>query len=191
MNVGTQMTKRGEMRGKSLAELVEMFRAHFPHPDPVVEFTVDSPTLLDAIARAVDGRDRAGKMYSEGTCVRFSSKEEFKYELCVRHREVANAKNFDDVYDVLRAARPWGIGDCTTYNCAVRIAAYLGFEPENYLYLHAGPKQGWRRLTGLKKEKRHRVPMTEVPKALHVLSVKKIEDFFCEMRDAVHPGLLE
>jgi hypothetical protein len=187
------MTRRGELaHAKTLSELVEIFKTHFPHPDPVVAWCKKAPNLRACVERAIEGRDETGKMYSEGTRLHPSSKAEFERRLTQDHRLrlLRRAEDFEDIYHVLREARPWGIGDVTTYNCTYRIAAFKKISPKDYLYLHAGPLEGWKRLTGTKRNP-YRVPIGEVPRPLRVLSVLKIEDFFCEMREALHPGLRE
>lgn len=208
MNLGTHMTKTGQLSHcKTLGDLVKEYNKHFKekfdgsyhagsersvgHHDPVIDICKEAKTLPDAIKKAVDGRRRDGKLFSEGSCVRNSSKEDFEANLLEKSTiaRFKRADDFEDIYDTVRAARPWGIGNTTTYNVSARIAAHLDIYPEKYLYIHAGPLKGWKRLTGAKGSP-FRVPMEEVPKALRVLPPHSIEDFLCEMRDALNPSFL-
>jgi hypothetical protein len=145
--------------------------------------------LGKVIKMAIDGRRRDGKVFSEGSCIRWSSKEKFTTELLARRKAVAKATSFEEVYAVVKEAAPWGIGPTTWYNVTNRIAAHLGFGPKEFLYVHAGPLQAWKRLTG-KRPRDHRIPVTELPPAFKRLPIYKLEDLLCEFREHLHPGML-
>lgn len=206
MNTGTQMTKSGQLAHcKTLSDLVREYNRLFQfdgnyqhksersvgHHDPVIDVCKEASSLHDCIVKAVDGKTKQGKTFSEGSCVRTSSKmllaEALTKQPYLGHLTLA--RDFERIYDLVREAKPWGIGSLTVYNVAARIAAYKDIHPEKFLYLHAGPLVGWKRLTGCKVSP-YRVPIEEVPEALRVLPMHKLEDFFCEFRNFLHPWLL-
>lgn len=202
MNAGTRMTASGAFNHlKTLDAVVDNFMERFgysdndfeshSHHDPVIQFCVNAPNLKTAIRRAVDNRRSDGKMFSLGSCVRNSSKAEWSNLLvsAVFLPRIVKAKIFEEVFDPVREARPWGIGETSVYMTSVRIGAYLGLHQRDFLYLHAGPLIGWKRLTGTKGSP-YRVPWSSVPAPLRRLSPPRVEDLCCEFRDFLHPGLL-
>lgn len=88
--------------------------------------------------------------------------------------------DFDDLHDTIEELRPDGIGPVTTYDVAVRIAAFLGIEPDS-LYLHAGVQEGWTALVG-RTPGLKRVPRWAWPEPLRVLPADEVEDFLCTYR---------
>lgn len=209
MNTGTRLTKQGRFSSLStLSEVVSAYQELFDFReagenhgvdthDPVLDWCREASSIRKCIKRAVEGRRRDGKMFSEGSCIRESSKENLEINLL--HYSVLPAllyaQTFEDVYNKVRSSAPWGIGDLTIYNVANRIAAYLEIKPEAYLYIHAGPLKGWKALMGRSWKgtngETFRVPWEAVPEPLRVLPPHRVEDFLCEMRDVLHPGLLE
>jgi hypothetical protein len=155
----------------------------------VVAYTKAAPDVYCAIVRACTNRGRDGKMFALGSCVRASARVEFATALARVARCIASATDFDDLYDVIASSRVAGIGPTTVYCTALRLGAHLGLEPRNYLYLHAGPLQGWRRLTG-ERGPVFRVPWSEVPAPLRRLEPHRAEDFLCEMRELLNPRML-
>jgi hypothetical protein len=203
MNVGTKLTKSGALAHLStLDDIVEDYISRFQlkfesdhanhskgHDDPVVGFAKEAPSIAVAIARAVDGRRRDGKLFSKGSCVRNSSKAEMTKRLLARQSECQRAKSFEQLYDVVAKASPWGIGPMSKYAVTERVGAYLGIKPEAYLYVHAGPLQGWKRLTGHAPPE-GRVPVSSLPPPLRRIELYHVENLLCEFRDLLHPGML-
>lgn len=200
--MGTRLTALGRFSGLStLREVVDEYvRVLMPtsaifengHHDPVLSWTIRSASLEEAIERACAGRREDGRMFSKGSCVRTVARRELASRLSrpIDLEMIGRATSFDQVYDVVRSARPRGIGDMMTYNVAERVAAWMGFYPEEHLYLHAGPAIGWRRLVGRRNGEDHRVRWTDVPREISSrLSPHQAEDFLCEMRDVLHRGL--
>lgn len=202
MNVGTKLTAQGAFNHlKTLDDVVTNFMERFgynegelqsiSHHDPVLPYTIEAPSLKIAIERAVANRRPDGKMFSLGSCVRNSSKDEWSKALTKPDTimMIGTASTFEEVFDPVREKRPWGIGETSAYMTAVRIAAHLNLHQKNFLYLHAGPLQGWKRLTGTKGSP-YRVPWSEVPAPLRRLSPPRVEDMLCEYRDYLSPRLL-
>src|SRR4051812_3923808 len=144
MNMGTQFTKQGKYAHlQTLDEVVDAYLeliAAYPDVfgtaeadhDRVLEFCLDSSSLEECVQRAVAGRRRDGKMFSEGSCIRASSREVFLENLTssATMSRLERAKTFEDVYNTVRSNAPYGIGDLTCYNTSNRIALYRGIKPE-------------------------------------------------------------
>jgi hypothetical protein len=159
------------------------------HDDPVVDFCREAPTLEIAIRRACDGRRRDGKLFQKGSCVRTVSKEQMARDLLKHVLAIKRATDFEQLYEIVRANSPWGIGPMTIYAVTERIGAAMKIKPKHFLYLHAGPASGWKRLTG--KQPPHRVPHKDLPPALRMIELYHVENLLCEYREALHPGMME
>jgi hypothetical protein len=203
MNVGTKLTKSGALAHLStLDDVVEDYIARFQdkfdtpsekhsagHDDPVVDFCKEAKTLTTAIERAVAGRRRDGKMFSKGSCVPWDAKTELTKRLLARRDKVVRAKTFEQLYDIVAEASPKGIGYMSKYAVSERIGAYLGIKPEHFLYVHAGPLKGWKRLNGT-RAKEGRVPVTDLPPPLRRIELYHVENLLCEYHELLHPGML-
>jgi hypothetical protein len=159
------------------------------HDDPVVDFAKEAPSLIEAVRRAVEGRRRDGKMFSKGSCVAWEAKRELAKRLMARQDKVRRARTFEQLYDVVAEASPIGIGPMSRYAVSERIGAYLGIKPQHFLYVHAGPLQGWKRLTGHAPPE-GRIARTALPPALRLIELYHVENLLCEYRELLHPGML-
>lgn len=188
MNVGTKMTAAGAFNHiKTLEQVVADFRTRYgeAHHDVVVDFVAKSGDLDTAIDRAVAGKREDGKAFGMESCISKRAKAEFAANLKKIKTNLTNATDFDALYGDVYACAVRGIGHVVTYNVTMRLGAWLGpsvFVPKDYLYLHAGPLAGWKRLTG-ETGIPFRVPWESVPAALRVLSPRQVEDLLCEYRD--------
>lgn len=202
MNMGTKLFKSGIFDHiRTLSDVVEAYWLLFEkskqgeaHDDPVVEWCREAESLNQAIRRAVDGRRRDGKMFSKGTCVRASSKaslsKNLEYIADHQPEKFLKASSFEDIYDIVDECSPWGIGRMIRYAVTERIGGYLGIEPKNYLYLHAGPLEGWKRLTGARGTI-YRVPWSTVPEPFKTVPVFHLENLLCEFRLVLKPEMLD
>jgi hypothetical protein len=201
MNVGTQLTKSGALAHLTTLEaVVADFNTRFNykasversagHHDPVVDFCREARDFSTCIRRAVDGKRKDGKMFSEGSCIRASSKVVMTDNLLKVRARLQKCKSFEAIYDLVKASAPWGIGNLTIYNVSARLAIYMGIHPEAFLYVHAGPLRGWKALTGTRKNL-FRVPVEDIPKALRKLPLHRVEDLLCEYNELLHPGMIK
>jgi hypothetical protein len=205
LNDGTRLTKAGKLRHlKTLEDVVKdyfsrpafVYSGDDPnrsegHHDPLIDYCKECKTLEEVIARAVAGLRRDGKVFSEGSCLRASSKRNMaKRMLKNKARLRAALGDFDALYDVVKELAPWGIGATTVYNVTCRIAAWKNTHPRLYLYVHAGPLKGWKALTGAKGSV-YRVPVDQLPRPFRRVPLHKLEDLLCEYRDLLHPGMIK
>ena len=73
------------------------------------------------------------------------------------------------------------IGDLAVYDVAKRIGGILGIEPEKYVYLASGAKEGAENLLGY-KIKDYRLPKEEFDKYFSTLSPIHIENILCILK---------
>jgi hypothetical protein len=186
VNVGTQREARGELAHlRTLKDCVRQFvKDHGSEGthDKVIPFVLKSKTLPQAIRRAIDGAMENGKKFHFGTCIRNSSKAQWEENLYAARKVFTRLRNFDHLYDEMATRAPWGIGDFYKYVVAQRVGAYLKLEPVHYVYLHAGPRRGYKALFG-RNPKGHRVLVIDFPKEMQGLKPSKIEDMLCEFRE--------
>jgi hypothetical protein len=199
MNAGTQLAKRGQLNHlKTLDDVVDDYEKRFSfaqssarnsvgHDDPVVDFCKEAPSLIVAINRAAEGRRRDGKLFKKGSCVRTEAKAEMAAKLQTKIADIRRAKDFEQLYELVSNASPWGIGPMTRYAVTERIGAHLGIKPEAYLYLHAGPEIGWHRLM---REKPGRVAVADLPPQFRRIELYHVENLLCEYRDVLNPEML-
>lgn len=186
MNAGTQREARGEFAHlQTIGDCVKQFlKDHGKEGthDKVMPWVLKATNLRTAIERAVDGAMENGKKFHFGTCVRNSSKIEWTMMLVSRRKFIERCKDFEEVYDWGASLAPWGIGDFSKYVIAQRIGAYLKIEPKEFVYLHAGPRKGYKALFG-KNPPSFRVSKEAFPKEMRKLKPSKIEDMLCEFRE--------
>jgi hypothetical protein len=80
-----------------------------------------------------------------------------------------------------------GVGELYVYDTALRIGAKLGVSPE-MVYLHAGTRKGAKNL-GFKSSC-DTISITELPRALHKLEPREIEDLLCIYKASLAGGAL-
>lgn len=151
--------------------------------DQVVEFCRTAMSLQDAIVRACASRDATGRMHNHQSRVKEVDRQKFARRI-VRTLVRDLPSSFDDLYDRLTELAPSGIGPVTVYDVSTRIAAFLRLEIES-LYLHAGVRQGWCRLHGLKTTQINRVPREQWPLELRLLPADEVEDLLCTYRQVL------
>lgn len=157
--------------------------------DAVVEYCCSAPSFSIAVWRACDSLDREGKMHNHQTRVRATARFKFAEDIISNPgllRRRSRLKEFDELYDELKSIQPWGIGDVTLYDVAVRIGAFMGLEPRS-LYLHAGVREAWDRLNG-RKSKEFRIAHSDLPEALRSLPADEVEDCLCTYRELISPS---
>lgn len=164
------------MTNSRLRELVNHYKKNFrPRRQFEARFSQMS-CLKEAIRVAALALREDGKMESHQRRVGSVALSEFEETLQEIRRQIAGCKKFDDLYDVLYENRTDRIGPLTVYDTAIRIAAYLGLQPES-VYLHAGARVGANNL-GLSSDK-GKVAMEDIPEPLKKLTSDEIEDFLC------------
>lgn len=109
--------------------------------------------------------------------------EKVRINLIRRIEELNRCENFEEVINIVTQCREKGFGELSIYDTAVRIAAFLGIEPDR-VYLHAGAREGMEALEnkGYLPEgstKAKSIPMSIMPQEMRCMSALEIEHFGC------------
>jgi hypothetical protein len=177
--------------------------------DQVVAYCAEAKDFAQAVRRAVESRDAAGKHHNHQSKVDLTARRKFGAKIIKRKKEIKRLvkyldheppKNkedaawmpdaFDMIHDLLDEIKPYGIGPVTVYDVATRIGAFLGVEPTK-VYMHAGVRQGLKALESvlplnaqlLGAHKLHRVPMYLFPKPFNKMKADDVEDILCTYRE--------
>lgn len=191
------MTRRGapETRQRSLNDLVGAYsRNHRPRACTEYDFLREMETDEEAISEAALARRKDGKRHDHQRRIQRSSLEESRRRLLQNVALLRSSRSFEELFDTINAIiRPIPrIGELAVYDTALRIGVRFKHEP-TLVYLHAGTREGAAAL-GIDTA-RSTAEMTELPKALHRLTPREVEDFLCiykddlkQLRGGVHPG---
>ena len=162
--------------------------------DQVIAYCADADDFPTAVQRAVEARDANGKHHNHQSKVDITARRLFGRRIVTRARRGAlPLQDFDELHDALDQFKPYGIGPVTVYDTAIRIAAFLGIEPES-VYMHAGVRQGLRAMEEalerlgegphMRGRWRHdKVPVSQFPPPLNGMKADDVEDILCTYRE--------
>lgn len=162
--------------------------------DQVIEWCGRAPDFPTAVQRAVEARAEDGKHHNHQSKVDITARRLFGRRI-IRAGSGGRlpVDDFDDLHDRLNELKPHGIGPVTVYDTAIRVAAFLGIEPES-VYLHAGVRQGLKALDiALSRSyasvslthwlRSDKVPLSAFPTPLCDLRADDVEDILCTYRE--------
>lgn len=144
-----------------------------------LDFYASQPSLQDAVRNASLAIPPAGSgrmIHSHQARVAKQSLQEAYQKL--RDEEFSECTDFEKLFSKLKALilPIHGIGRLTLYDIALRIGAYLGFEPER-IYLHRGAREGANAIgVGIRKGT---IELHAIPAQFQLLRPCEIEDCFC------------
>jgi hypothetical protein len=174
-----------------LKSLVEEYRKRPPLRCRIIEFCRKAPSLRIAIKGALLPHHCDLKKHRHQYRISDNTLSD-AYKLLKRcQNKIRQAKDFDSLYCLVWEYKPKkGFKELTTYDTAVRLAAYKGFEPKR-VYLHRGTRDGAFALysQGLLKpklelrRKTRFLEMDELPKEVQELKPIEIEDVLCVYKD--------
>ena len=149
-----------------------------PRAQAEIDWFANQRTLSDAIEKAGIAENSKGKRYSHQRRLKKSSLKRALRALQEASDEIARARSFDELFELIgTAVRPIpGIGELYVYDTSLRIGARLNLFPER-VYLHAGARAGARAL-GL-NHRAHALSVSVLPKEFRVLEPHEIEDVLC------------
>lgn len=157
--------------------------------DPALYWTMKAPNIQEAIRRACDSRGEDGKLFfHQGRVWQVNRDALAKYMLKdeKHYHSYSECKSFHEVYQLLEEAKDnvKGIGIVTAYDVTDRIASYLGLEPQ-YLYFHAGVREGLAALGVDVPSGREYVRRDELPEFFEEKNLGLVESFLCGYRSEV------
>lgn len=155
------------------------------NPDTWIVFTKEQKNILDAIHAAVQSENAKGKKNRHQFRIKKFCFKEFEENLIKRIPEIEQISEFDSLYIIICNSRPKGVGELFCYDVAVRIGCFLKIYPE-YVYLHAGTKQGYERLVG-EKTNLKKIAKSDLPEPFRSsnLSCHDLEVLFCVYKDKI------
>jgi hypothetical protein len=168
---------------KSLEELVRRFLSKRGSAiDESVALVKRQPTLRAAVVTAVLACHPDMKKHSHQFRIPMSRMRATLRSVLKHTKEIAAAKNFDQLHEIVRRCRTFGYGELAVYDAAHRIGAYRRITP-TIIYLHRGTRDGARSLgldvsSGVAR-------MHELPRALRRLTAAQAEDFLCMYKRAL------
>lgn len=176
-----------------LSAVVEDFQWRYvdrKKTDQVIAYCAEAAYFPDAVQRAVESRDAAGKHHNHQSKVDIKARRLFGRRIIARKlavmRIVKSGKGFDRfdaLHDLLDEIKPHGIGPVTVYDVAVRVGAFLGVEPTS-VYMHAGVRQGYDALFGKGAARGiARIPSALFPPPLCSMRADDVEDILCTYRE--------
>jgi len=173
------MKETSRMGTGIFAEIVNDYICRFKKKaEEELEYFKSQRSLKEAVSKAALARKPSGRKFSHQKRIPKSVLEKAQKILLSNIDEIATAKSFDHLHDMIeklvRSIR--GIGELYIYDTALRIGAKLGFEPDK-IYLHRGTREGAKHL-GLNFNKKY-LEITEVPAELRTLKPREIEDLLC------------
>jgi hypothetical protein len=172
----------------SLESLIRdwLWRESTLNRDTVTSMCREAASLEEAIWLATDSIGQNGKMYPHQVKVRKSSRDALAVTMSRKLRP-RRLSGFHDLFLFTRDNAPWGIGELTIYDVALRVGAYLNLEPKR-LYLHTGVRAG---ITSLADAARVRISVKaswlippDIPWRFEdYMTWDDTEDFLCTYRN--------
>lgn len=149
------------------------------HPDLHIKYCLQQNSLKAAIKIAAQSVNHFDKIHSHQHRVGRNKLNAFADELVSHDLELKEAKNFDEVHEIISKINMPGIGALTRYDAALRIGAKKEAFPDK-IYLHAGTRVGAEKLLGTLKG-REFIYKNELPDALKNsdLNSSELEDILC------------
>lgn len=155
--------------------------------DNIVDWCAEAPDLRTAIHRAVRSRRPNGKFHHH------QSKQSpylpaYEAVLMAHRNRLRRARDFHELYLLLRGYTVRGIAQMAWYDIGTRIGAYLRLEPEK-LYMHTGVLMGLKALNqvgyDIDLRAREWIEIEELPVCLRKVKPDFAEDFLCTYREAI------
>ena len=112
-----------------------------------LQFCLDQENLKDAIEAAAKAVDEYGKIHFHQRRVAKTDLMAFAEKLANLENELASAKSFDEIYEIVKNTTQNGINEITIFDTAFRIGSYLNLFPDK-IYLTSGTRIGAEHLLG-------------------------------------------
>lgn len=132
--------------------------------------------------------DKNGKKYPHQYRISKAILDKYKEKLLPLESEFMSYKNFDEIHELFKKHRIYGIGKLTIYDVALRVSQNYKIYPD-YVYLHAGTKVGALNAGLIKKFSRQEtLNINDITEKLQWLKGVKpylIEDFLCACKDDI------
>lgn len=112
-----------------------------------IEFCLQQENLKDAIEVAAKAIDEYGKIHYHQRRIGKAELLSFAEQLITHETALANAVNFDEIFNIVRNINQAGINEVTCFDTALRIGSYRNIFPDK-IYLTSGIRIGAEHLLG-------------------------------------------
>ena len=139
-------------------------------------------TLKGAVSTAALAKKPSGKRFDHQRRIPQNVLKLAEEKLLKNLKQIQSTKDFDELYNLLKEllSEIKGIGELYIYDTALRIGAYLGYEPDK-IYLHAGTLEGAKKLRV--NTKHGYILKKDLPSEFNKLLPREIEDCLCIYKD--------
>lgn len=198
--------KYNDKDGKNI-QTYFIFETHKEYLDKYLGFYKSLPNLTEVIVHAADGifkltndgieyfirhnhqevfLDRNGNKRG----VSFDITKQVRNNLIKRISDVLNARNFDEIFQIVTECKVKGFGELSIYDTSMRIASHLNIEPDK-VYLHAGARKGLEILeekgyVQLGSSRRKHIEIKNLPKPMQNLKAAVSEHLLCSMKGTMN-----
>jgi len=148
------------------------------NPDRCIENCINQAILANAVERAALSVDASGKKHRHQYRLQRQTLAAFANNLINNLHHISTVNDFEELIQLVRAAKILGIGELAVYDVAVRIGAYLNIWPEK-IYLHAGTRVGTEALIGNVKGETIEKDLLPADFRSPNLSCYELEDMLC------------
>lgn len=167
-----------------LERIIDNYKKQKRKPvDYHVQFCLDQENLKDAIEAAARAVDDYGKIHFHQRRVAKADLMAFADKLMSLENEFVDAKNFDEIYEIIKKTNQAGINELTVFDTAFRIGSYLNLFPDK-IYLTSGTRIGAEHLLGKLVDK-NTLLSTDLPSPFQRkdLTIADIEDILYVCRN--------
>ena len=131
-----------------LERIIDNYKKQTRKPvDYHVQFCLDQENLKDAIEAAAKAVDEYGKIHFHQRRIAKTDLMALAEKLEALENELAQAKSFDEIYEIVKNTTQNGINEITVFDTAFRIGSYLNLFPDK-IYLTSGTRIGAEHLLG-------------------------------------------
>jgi len=184
MNAGScRKPENTSLKLTSLAAIVRDYLIRFqPEHEQELTWFRNQASLEDALRLASRAEDGQGHRYKHQRRIRSRAIMDASRALTDAHDDLRKCTLFHQLWSLVGSslAAIKGVRELYVYDCALRLGAHLGLQPEK-VYLHAGTRVGAKNL-GLLSRKNARkqwLEPTELPPALRKLPASDVENLLC------------
>jgi len=157
-----------------------------PNADATFNYYASLPSIEVVIDKAALAMTPQGKRHPHQYRLKKSVLEQVRNNLLNNKQALLDAASFHDIWEIVKLCRVEGFGELAIYDCATRIAAWLGKRP-GAVYLHAGTRKGAAML-GIDVKDRVSIPLSALPAPFRTLEPYEVEDVLCIYKDDLIAG---
>jgi hypothetical protein len=167
----------------SLTRIIRDYLLNFqPEHEQEMMWFRNQGSFEDAMRLATQAQDCRGRRYSHQRRIKSQAITGASRALAEAHDDLRKCSSFHELWSLIGSTLDSikGVRELYVYDCASRLGAHLGLEPEK-VYLHAGTREGAKNLGLLSQEGMRTLWLepTKLPVALRKLPPSDVENLLC------------